>query len=259
MIFRYLTVLMLLLGSFFVYVGCDSTQREVIDAMRVDDPKLEMPGTPVSLVAFVSTPEGGEDAYLQWGASVAETLAAPKEVLRIRGYENVDPTQRPQGLTVFEFASFLDAATYLNRPEIAAIMAAQPNYSETTIHTFIRRSDYSKEFQVNGDAWQILNILLIDYPIGGKDAYLQWAASVSSVIQAAPHIKTITSYDNYYGESPHRLVMREFANPTDVDAYIDLEETKAIQAELDEHAGSWVRHTFVLRSDSSHPLNPFAE
>ena len=151
MIFRYLTLLMLLFGGFFVYVGCDSTQREVIDAMRVDDPKPEMPGTPVILVAFVNAPEGGEDAYLQW------------------------------------------------------------------------------------------------------------AASVSSVIQAAPHIKTITSYDNYYGESPHRLVMREFANPTDVDAYIDLEETKAIQAELDQQAGSWVRHTFALRSDSSNPPSPFGE
>ena len=34
MLFRYSTLLMLLLGSFFVYIGCDSTQREVIDAMR---------------------------------------------------------------------------------------------------------------------------------------------------------------------------------------------------------------------------------
>ena len=259
MIFRYLILLMLLLGGFFVYVGCDSTQRGVIDAMRVDDPKLEMPGTPVILVAFVSTPEGGEDAYLQWGASVAATLAAPKEVLRIRSYENVDPTLRPQSLTVFEFASFLDAATYLNRPEIAAIMAAQPNYSEATVNTFIQRSDYSKETPVDGDAWQIKSILLIDYPIGGKDAYLQWIASVSSVVQAAPPLKAITSYDNYYGESPHRLVMREFANQADAEAYRELEEIKAIRAELDQQAASWVEHTFVLRSDSANPPVPSEE
>ena len=88
--------------------------------MRVDDPKLEMPGTPVILVAFVSTPEGARTPIFSGGLSVAATLAAPKEVLRIRSYENVDPTLRPQSLTVFEFASFLDAATYLNRPEIAA-------------------------------------------------------------------------------------------------------------------------------------------
>ena len=259
MIFRYLTLLMLLLGSFFVYIGCDRAQRGVIDAMRVDDPKLEMPGTPVSLFAFVNAPEGGEDAYLQWGASVAATLATPKEVLRIRDYENVDPTLRPQSLTVFEFASFLDAATYLNRPEIAEILAAQPNYSETTIHTFIQRSDYSKESPIDGDAWQIKSILLIDYPIGGKDAYLQWVASVSSVVQAAPPLKAVTSYDNYYGESPHRLVVREFANQADADAYLVLEEIKAVRVELDQQAASWVEHTFVLRSDSSNPLVPSEE
>lgn len=170
-----------------------------------------------------------------------------------------NPTLRPQGLTVFEFASFLDAATYLNRPEIAAILAAQPNYSETTIHTFIQRSDYSKEPPVEGDAWQIQNILLIDYPIGGKDAYLQWLASVFSVIQDAPHLKAITSYDNYYGESPHHLGMTEFANQADAGTYMALEEIKAIRSELDEQAGSWVKHTFVLRSDSSNPLSPFGE
>jgi hypothetical protein len=84
-------------------------------------------------------------------------------------------------------------------------------------------------------------------------------ASFSSVIQAAPYLKTITSYDNYYGESPNRLFMKEFANQADADAYMALEAIKAIQAEPDQQARSWVKHTFVLRSDSRNPLSPFAE
>ena len=62
-------------------------------------------------------------------------------------------------------------------------------------------------------------------------------------------MKLIISYDNYYGESPHRLIEFEFASQEDATAYEELEEIMAIQAELDNQAGNWVLHTFELRSD----------
>ncbi len=114
------------------------------------------------------------------------------------------------------------------------------------MHTFIQRSDYSKGEEGN---WQIKGIYLIDYPLGGKAAYLEWVASISSALVGPPQVKAVSSYDNYYGESPHRLVVLEFISQEDVDAYEELEDIQAIEDELDVRASSWVLHTFELRSD----------
>ena len=64
-----------------------------------------------------------------------------------------------------------------------------------------------------------------------------------------PQLKAIASYDNYYGESPHRLVEFEFASQEDATTYGELEDIKATEAELDVRIGSWTQHTFELRSD----------
>ena len=66
---------------------------------------------------------------------------------------------------------------------------------------------------------------------------------------APPQLKTVASYDNYNGENPHRLVELEFASQADATAYEELGDIVAIEAELDVHAGSWMSHTFELRSD----------
>ena len=72
----------------------------------------------------------------------------------------------PNRLVEFEFNSFLDAATYVSRPEIAAIVDEFPNRaSNVRAHTFIQRSDYSKDEE---DNWPIKSIYLIDYPPGGN-------------------------------------------------------------------------------------------
>ncbi|RKU15568.1 hypothetical protein C6501_06615, partial [Candidatus Poribacteria bacterium] len=65
-------------------------------------------------------------------------------------------------------------------------------------------------------------------------------------------LKATASYDNYYGESPHRLVEFEFATPEDADAYYALEEViQADTAQVERQAGKWSRvlHKFELRSD----------
>ena len=180
-------------------------------------------------------------------AIVAETLQAPEELVRIRSYDNQDPEMRPHRLVEFDFKSFLDAATYLNRPEIAAIFAEFPNHADKTIaYTFIRRSDYSKNEA--GD-WSIKIIRLIDYPLGGKQAYLDWVTSSSRTLIEQPELKVVAAYDNYYGTSPHRLITIEFASQVEMAAWKALEIRKTFDAELDERAGSWKEHTFELRAD----------
>ncbi len=231
--------------------GCERAQKVVMDAMPPEDDTIMedsmVEATPMKIVLLIDYPEGGKDAYVEWVRSVAPTLQAFEEVRRIRSYDNQDPTMSPNRLVEYEFDSFLEMAAYLNRPEIAAIMSDLPNHaSDVSLYTFIQRSDYSKSEEGN---WPVKGVLLIDYPLGGKQAYLEWIDSVSSITVGPPQLKTIASYDNYYGESPHRLVEFEFANSEDSTAYGELEDIKAIEAELDVRTGSWTQHTFELRSD----------
>lgn len=242
---------LIILIAVVALTGCEKAQKMVVDGMpadtAMDETMTDMEAIPVKFVLLIDYPEDGKDAYIAWVASVAPTLQAPEEVVRIRSYDNKDPEMSPNRLVEWEFNSFLDMATYLNRPEIAAILEDIPNHSSVSIaHTFIQRSDYSKDAE--GDL-PIKGIIFIDYPLGGKQAYLEWVASVSSTIIGQPQLKATAAYDNYYGESPHRLVEIEFASQEDAEAYEQLEDIMAIEAELDNQAGSWVSHTFELRSD----------
>lgn len=237
---------LIILIALVALTGCEKAQRMVVDGVPADT-MTDMEAIPVKFVLLIDYPAGGKDAYIAWIASIAATLQAPEEVVRIRSYDNEDPEMSPNRLVEFDFNSFLDLATYLNRPEIAALLEDLPNHSSNvTVHTFIQRSDYSKG---EGGNWQIKSILLIDYPLGGKQAYLEWVASISQAFVAPSQLKATTSYDNYYGESPHRLVELEFASQEDAEAYGQLEDIMAIEAELDNQAGSWGTHTFELRSD----------
>ncbi len=249
---KFVNPFLIILIALVALASCEKAQRMVVDGVpsadaTMDETMTDTEAIPVQLAWFIDYPEGGKDAYIAWVASNAATLQAPEEIVRIRSYDNVEPEMSPNRLVEFEFNSFLDAATYLNRPEIAAILEDLPNHSgAATVHTFIQRSDYARGAAGN---WTVKNIYLIDYPLGGKAAYLAWVAEISSVLVGPPQVKAISSYDNYYGESPHRLVNFEFANREDLDTYEQLEEIMAINAELDNRAGSWVAHIFELRSD----------
>ena len=250
MIFRFTQVSIILFMCFLVFAGCGRTEKVITDSMvsgAISPSSPDMEATPVKLVLFVNYPEGGKDAYIQWIASIASTLQAPQEVIRIRSYDNLDPSMGPDRMVEFEFGSFIDMENYINRPEIVAISEEQLTYaSDTTTYTFIQLSDYSKE--ETGD-WQIKGVFLIDYLPGGKQAYLEWIDSVSPILVEPDELKAIASYDNYYGETPHRLVTLEFTSQADADSYEQIEAVKAIEAELDTRTASWELHEFELRSD----------
>ena len=225
--------------------GCERTQTVIID-----DTMMDMEAIPVRLIWLIDYPEGGRDTYLEGVPSVAEVLQAPEELVRIRSYDNQDPEMSPHRLIEFDFKSFLDAATYMNRPEIAAISADLPNHAnKATAYTFIQDVNYTYAKE-EGD-WQIKHVYLINYALGGKQAYLEYAQELSKVLIPPTQLKAIASYDNYYGGSPHRLVELEFATQEDVDAYYALEVIQAAEAELENQARNWsqVLHKFELRSD----------
>ena len=244
----------MLLIAFVALAGCEQAQKTVIGGMSgdktTDESMSEGPAIPVIVVWFVDYPEGGKDAYIANVASNAETLQAPKEVVRIRSYDNVHldgVDVGPDRLVEFEFNSFLDAARYMNRPEIAAILTDLPNYAtEITVHTFIQRGDYTKDEM--GD-WPIRYISLIDYPLGEKEVYLEWVASIAVPLSTPPEVRAITSYDNYYGESPHRLVDLSFGSLEDYMAYNQLPEIMEIESQVETRSANWTSHVYALRSD----------
>ena len=236
---------LILIVSIIGLTGCERVKDVVIDSMPEDtDDSMDVP---VKLVWFIDYPEGGKDAYIEWVSSIASILQAPDEVTRIRSYDNEDPTMSPNRLVEFEFNNFLDAATYLNRTDISEILADIPNHSsKATVYTFIKRSDYDKSGE---DNYPIKYIVLVNYPLGGKQAYLDWVASNSSALTDPPELKAIASYDNFYGESWHRLVQFEFASREESEVYEAREDLQAIKAQLDTRTAGWAEHTFELRSD----------
>ena len=237
----------LILITFVALIGCEKAQRMMMDGTSpADTLASEMEAIPVKVVWFINFPEGGKDAYNTWVASVAETFQA-EELVRSRIYDNVDPKMRPNRYVELEFESFLDAATYMNLPEIAALLQeATDHVTEQTAHTFIRRPDDRKHEA--GD-WKIKIVQLIDYPLGGKQTYLDWVASVVPAVHEPPQLKAIETYDNYYGVSPHRLVTLEFANVAETDAYLSLDVRKAFDTEIVNSVHSIVVHRFELIAD----------
>ena len=159
--------------------------------------------------------------YLAWVASVAPILLAPEEVNRIASYDNARG-ENLHRLVEFEFDSYVDMAIYLSRLEVAAVFEAVPDHSsDVSIHTFVQRSDHSKD---ENPTRRVKLVYLIDYPLGGKDAYLEWVASVSLTLASPEQVKRIAAYDNIHGVSPHRFVEFEFdsieqANKSNLDTF----------------------------------------
>jgi hypothetical protein len=137
--------------------------------------------------------------------------------------------------------------TYLNRPDIAAIFESLPDHSsEASTHVFVQRSDYSKD---ENPTRKVKTVYLVDYPLGGKAAYLEWIASIAPSLQAPEEVKRIASYDNYYGVSSHRFVEFESDSIEEANAYQETEEVRALNAELPNRASRVTMLMFELRSD----------
>lgn len=262
--FKLGSTLLIALIALVALIGCENAQDLFMDTMlSMDDEMNDTMDTPsmdtgmdagtadmeadlVKLVWLVNYPLGGKADYIAWVTSVAPTLQAPEEVERIASYDNISGAN-PHRLVEFEFGSFMDAMTYLNRPDIAQVFRALPDHSsEVSTHVFIQRSDYAKAEHTTR---KIKAVYLVDYPLGGKAAYLEWVASVAPSLQAPEEVKRIASYDNYHGVSPHRLVEFEFDSLEDANTYMERDETRAVNAELPNRASRATVLTYELRSD----------
>ncbi len=92
----------------------------------------------------------------------------------------------------------------------------------------------------------------IDYPPGGKDKYLQWVRSIADTLQAPGELRRLTSYDNAYSLTPHRVVEFTFDSPEDAARYFGRKEIGLIvQSELPEHSANIRIKVLALRDDYS--------
>jgi len=92
-------------------------------------------------------------------------------------------------------------------------------------------------------------VWLIDYPLGGKEEYLEWVASVAPTLSAPEEVKRLASYDNYHGKNPHRLVEFEFDSIQAANDYQEREELHAVSIELPDRTSRVRQLVFELRSD----------
>jgi hypothetical protein len=92
----------------------------------------------------------------------------------------------------------------------------------------------------------------IDYPPGGKDKYLQWVRSIADALQAPGELRRLTSYDNVYSLTPHRVVEFTFDSPEDAARYFDRKEIGLIlKGELPAHSANIHIKVLALRDDYS--------
>ena len=224
-----------------------SADTEVADMMDMITEMADMEAVPVKLVWLVNYPVGGKADYLAWIAAVAPALLAPEELNRVASYDNARG-ESPHRLVEFEFDSYVDAATYLSRPDVAAVFEALPDHSsEVSTHVFAQRSaDYSKD---ENPSRTVKLVYLVDYPLGGKDAYLQWIASVAPSLQAPEEVKRIASYDNLHGASPHRFVEFEFESVEEAHTYLERAAVRAVNTELPNQSSRVSQLLFEQRPD----------
>jgi hypothetical protein len=69
-------------------------------------------------------------------------------------------------------------------------------------------------------------VYTIDYPMNGKVAYLDWVKSILGTLQKPDELVSLASYDNYFNETPERVVEFEFANNLDAAKYFDIPDIR---------------------------------
>jgi hypothetical protein len=103
-------------------------------------------------------------------------------------------------------------------------------------------------FTVNNFA-QVKYVYLIDYPMGGKTAYLDWAKTVIPVLQKPEELVSFGVYENNFNESPHRVVEFEFADNLDAAKYFENPEIRNVIDQVGEHGIVKSVFTFKKRGD----------
>ncbi len=92
-------------------------------------------------------------------------------------------------------------------------------------------------------------VYYVDYPLGKKEEYLEWVKSIAPTMLAPDEVKRLASYDNYFSESPHRLLEMEFDDMVAMAKYCEREEIRKIVEDIVSHAANVRVSVLTLRGD----------
>lgn len=203
----------------------------------------------IKYVYSLDYPLAQKASYLSWVRSIAGTLQAPEEVKSIVSYDNAFGVS-PHRFIEFEFADMTTAGAYFERPEINEILEHVVNRGVNGgLVVLERRADYET---VPGSARGAIKYLVtLDYPLGMKDSYVEWVSSVADTLHAPQEVIRITSYDNYFGTSPHRYIEFEFEDLETAAQYFQRPSISRIFEEVVDHGVNGTLAVLRLRGDYS--------
>ena len=107
----------------------------------------------------------------------------------------------------------------------------------------------SQSFVPVSAAAQIKFVVTVDYPLGQKTTYLGWVKTVVSTLQAPQQIKSVASYDNYFGTWPHRFIEFEFNSMSLAADYFELAEVRKVFEDVVNHGINITVSAMKLRED----------
>ena len=94
-------------------------------------------------------------------------------------------------------------------------------------------------------------VMTVDYPVGGKAAYIEWVKSMADALQAPDELRRIASYDNYHGASPNRVIEMEFDSMADAASYLENPVVRSVLDDWPNHGVNAHVHVLTKRSDYS--------
>lgn len=94
-------------------------------------------------------------------------------------------------------------------------------------------------------------LISVDYLAGeeGKQRYLKWVKDNAEILKSYQEVKSITSYDNYYGVTPHRLVEFNFSDMQSAAKFWSYPEVYKILQDLPKHSSVAKVDVFIKRGD----------
>lgn len=189
------------------------------------------------------------EVYYKWLAIIADTLQEPEELIRIRAYDNVNPTESPKYLLEFEFNSRMDLETYLNREQIIATLFDLSKFTQTLFTVVIY--PLTKDQKIIQPEYTIKRVISGSYDVSEEDDYREWVESVTPTLTATPELKSFAFYDyaNPISSNIDIVIEMYFENQADLETYEALPQAKVFLNDLGEHSSSYTQGLFILNSD----------
>ncbi len=92
-------------------------------------------------------------------------------------------------------------------------------------------------------------VVSVDYPLGGKAKYIAWVKSIAADLSAPSEVRRITSYDDFFGASPNRVIEFEFDSMQDAGKYFANEKVLAVFQNWNGYGVNAKIQVLSLRSD----------